>query len=174
VVAVQSAQELADACASRFETCDILLMAAAVADFRPTAPAAAKLKKDAGVPVLELEPTPDVLSGLAERRRAGQVLVGFAAEHGEGGHEYARGKLERKRLDAIVLNDIGQSGIGFDSVENEVTILTADGAVRAVARSEKALVAEAILDEVERLSAPARSEESGGDARAGTRSVARV
>ena len=99
-------------------------MAAAVADFRPASPAAHKLKKDRGTPTIELEPTDDVLSALAARRRAGQVLVGFAAEHGDGAVDYGRGKLERKRLDAVVVNDISTPGIGFDSADNEVTILS--------------------------------------------------
>ena len=102
-------------------------MAAAVADFRPAAPAATKLKKDRGAPQIELEPTEDVLSALAAGRRPGQVLVGFAAEHGEGAVAYGREKLERKGLDAIVVNDISRAGIGFDAADNEVTILTAAG-----------------------------------------------
>ena len=103
-------------------------MAAAVADFRPGAPAATKLKKDPRhPPTIELEPTEDVLSTLAAERRPGQVLVGFAAEHGDRAVDYGRGKLERKRLDAIVINDISQPGIGFDAADNEVTILIAGG-----------------------------------------------
>ena len=90
-------------------------MAAAVADFRPRAPADTKLKKDRGVPQLELEPTEDVLGTLAARRRDDQVLVGFAAEHGDDAVANARGKLERKRLDAVVVNDISKPGIGFDA-----------------------------------------------------------
>ena len=87
-------------------------MAAAVADFRPRDPADHKLKKTdpSHPPRLELEPTEDVLSGLSARRRPGQVLVGFAAEHGDGAIDYGRGKLERKGLDAIVVNDISRPG----------------------------------------------------------------
>jgi phosphopantothenoylcysteine decarboxylase/phosphopantothenate--cysteine ligase len=151
VVPVGTAAELGAACEARFDAADVLLMAAAVADFRPKDPAARKLKKDAGAPRLELEATEDVLSALAHRRRPGQVLVGFAAEHGEGAVEYGRGKLARKRLDAIVINDISQPGIGFDTAENEVTVVLADGAERPLARTSKESIAEGVLDEVEKL-----------------------
>ncbi|MBV9048793.1 MAG: bifunctional phosphopantothenoylcysteine decarboxylase/phosphopantothenate--cysteine ligase CoaBC, partial [Solirubrobacterales bacterium] len=122
VIAVGSAAELAHECAESFDRCDVVLMAAAVADFRPSAATSGKLKKDQGVPAIELEPTEDVLSALGARRRPDQLLVGFAAEHGDGALEYGRGKLERKRLDAVVVNDISASGIGFDARQNEVTI----------------------------------------------------
>jgi phosphopantothenoylcysteine decarboxylase/phosphopantothenate--cysteine ligase len=180
VLRVVTAAELLDVCEQRFDECDVLLMAAAVADFRPASPAAAKLKKDHGVPTLELEPTADVLSTLAGRRRAGQVLVGFAAEQGDGALDYARSKLERKRLDAVVLNDISVSGIGFDAVDNEVTILTSDGGERRVARARKEQVARAVLDEVERLRVTdpkerdGGPEERGGTPRADARSAAGV
>jgi phosphopantothenoylcysteine decarboxylase/phosphopantothenate--cysteine ligase len=171
VLPVGSAAELAQACEREFDACDVLLMAAAVADFRPASPVEHKLKKDRGTPTIELEPTDDVLSMLSARRRAGQVLVGFAAEHGEGAVDYGRGKLERKRLDAVVVNDVSTPGIGFDSSENEVTILTAGGGVRQVPRASKEGVARAVLDEIERL----RSEREGADgARADARSAARV
>lgn len=153
VVAVETAAQLAAATAERFDDTDVVLMAAAVADFRPRDPASHKLKKDEGPPRVELEPTEDVLSGLASRRRPGQVLVGFAAEHGEGAVDYARGKLERKRLDAIVVNDVSQPGIGFDSTENEVTILLAAGGERRLTRSSKESIADGVLDEVEKVSA---------------------
>jgi phosphopantothenoylcysteine decarboxylase / phosphopantothenate---cysteine ligase len=151
VVRVQSAAELGQACEQEFEHSDVLLMAAAVADFRPARPSATKLKKADGVPRIELEPTEDILGALAASRRPGQVIVGFAAEHGEGAHAYAAGKLQRKALDAIVLNDISREGIGFDSAENEVTILTADGSERHVPRLRKDLIARAVLDEVGNL-----------------------
>ncbi len=151
LVPVQTAGELMVACRQAFSGADLLLMAAAVADFRLSAPAATKLKKDQGVPRLELEPTDDVLAGLAAARRPDQLVVGFAAEHGAGAHANARGKLERKGLDAIVVNDISEPGIGFDAADNAVTILAADGAEREVARASKADVARAVLDEAERL-----------------------
>jgi len=161
LVKVRTAAELADACGQHFDRCDVLLMAAAVADFRPAAPVDTKLKKDAGAPTIELEPTVDVLSGLAARRRPGQVIVGFAAEHGDGALAYAREKLSRKRLDALVLNDISVDGIGFDAADNEVTILTAaaaGGGEHQVARTTKQEVARAVLDEVQRLREPKRTD----------------
>jgi len=154
VVPVETAAQLADACAEAFPSCDVLLMAAAVADFRPADPADTKIKKTAAdaPDAIALEPTPDVLSGLAAARRPDQTIVGFAAEHGEGALAYAREKLARKRLDAIVVNDISRADIGFDTVENEVTIVTPAGE-RPVARAPKAEVAAAILDAVAELRA---------------------
>jgi phosphopantothenoylcysteine decarboxylase/phosphopantothenate--cysteine ligase len=151
MVQVSTAAELAAACQREFDDCDVLLMAAAVADFRPRAAAENKLKKDRGVPELALEATEDVLSALSARRRTGQVLVGFAAEHGEGAVTYARGKLERKGLDAMVVNDISKPGIGFDTADNEVTIVLADGQIRTVPRARKDVVAARVLDEVVQL-----------------------
>ncbi len=151
VVAVGTASELEAAARDAFPAADVLLMAAAVADFRPASPKAEKIGKGGrdGLAV-DLEPTTDVLASLSEQRRAGQTLVGFAAEHGEGGLERARGKLERKGLDAVVLNDISDPEIGFDSERNEVTIITAAGEL-AVPRGSKAEVAAAILDQVHEL-----------------------
>ncbi len=172
VIAVGTAAELGDVSEERFDDCDVLLMAAAVADFRPAAPAEDKLKKDAGVPTIELEPTADVLSGLAARRRSGQVLVGFAAEHGHDAVTYGRGKLERKDLDVVVVNDISLSGVGFDAPENEVTVLFRDGGERLVSRTSKKQVAKVVLDEVERLRR--LLEEEGGTARASAHSATRI
>jgi phosphopantothenoylcysteine decarboxylase/phosphopantothenate--cysteine ligase len=152
-VDVETAAELAAACHERFGSCDVLLMSAAVADFRPGAPVAGKLKK-AGREGLELslEPTEDVLARLAAARRDGQTLVGFAAEHGEGAREHAREKRARKGLDLVVVNDISRADIGFDSEHNEVTIVGSDRET-AVPRAAKSAVAAAVLDEVERLRA---------------------
>jgi phosphopantothenoylcysteine decarboxylase/phosphopantothenate--cysteine ligase len=183
---VVTAAELQQACEEAFGTCDVLLMAAAVADFRPSSPAQGKIKRSGRARVqLELEPTRDVLSGLVARRRDGQTIVGFAAEHGEEAIALAREKLVKKGLDAVVVNDISRPDIGFDADHNEVTILTAAagrkllrrerGATattaaagasatleellgagdRHVGRAPKAEVAEAILDAVERLRADA-------------------
>jgi phosphopantothenoylcysteine decarboxylase/phosphopantothenate--cysteine ligase len=167
---VVTAAELAHACAQEFPRCDVLLMSAAVADFTPAAPANGKLKKAERERLeLVLEPTVDVLAGLAAQRRDGQTLVGFAAEHGAGAVELARGKLAAKHLDALVVNDISRADIGFDVDANEVTILTApDNGGRSgahasqageasaieelyVPRASKAHVAEAILDAVQGL-----------------------
>jgi phosphopantothenoylcysteine decarboxylase/phosphopantothenate--cysteine ligase len=152
-VDVTSAAELEAAARERFEEADVLLMAAAVADFRPRSPEESKIvKTERDGLTVELEPTGDILAALGELRRPDQTLVGFAAEHGEGAVERGRGKLERKRLDAVVVNDISRSDIGFDSEQNEVTIVTAGGE-HAVPRGPKTAVAAAILDEVERLRA---------------------
>jgi phosphopantothenoylcysteine decarboxylase/phosphopantothenate--cysteine ligase len=151
VVGVQTARELAQACERAFDACDILLMAAAVADFRPRHPAARKLKKDAGIPAIELEATEDVLSALSGRRRPEQVLIGFAAEHGDGAVRYGKDKLERKGLDAIVINDISEPGMGFEATENEVIVVTSDGAERRLARAGKADIADGVLETVQKL-----------------------
>ncbi len=149
VVDVETAAELQAACEARFADCDLLLMAAAVADFRPQQAAGHKLKKDQVGDALSvaMERTPDVLSGLAARRRAGQTLVGFAAETGEGAIAYGREKLERKGLDAVVVNDVAAPAAGFDVATNEVTIVTASGQ-RHLALAPKHDIAAGILDEV--------------------------
>jgi phosphopantothenoylcysteine decarboxylase/phosphopantothenate--cysteine ligase len=124
-------------------------MAAAVADFTPERPRAGKLKKaDVGERLeLRLARTPDVLSGLAAQRRPGQRIIGFAAEHGDHARAYGRAKLEDKGLDAIVVNDVGAPGVGFETPDNEVWIVTAEGE-RHVPRATKAAVAAAVLDAV--------------------------
>ncbi|MGN6166946.1 MAG: bifunctional phosphopantothenoylcysteine decarboxylase/phosphopantothenate--cysteine ligase CoaBC [Solirubrobacteraceae bacterium] len=161
LIKVETAAELARACEQVFEDCDVVLMAAAVADFRPTRPRLRKVKKgDPPSPPepLELSVTEDVISGLAGRRRPGQVLVAFAAEHGPEAIEEGLAKLKRKGVDAVVLNDISRPEIGFDTAENEVVILARDGGQRKVDRAGKEIVARAVLDEVERL----RDLERGG------------
>ena len=155
---VRTADELREACEREFEHCDVLLMAAAVADFAPE-PEAGKIKKQGRAELeLKLTPTQDVLGALASRRRPGQTLVGFAAEHGEQALEHGRGKLTGKGLDALVVNDISRADIGFDSEHNEVTILTTPNGVSAgarhVPRAGKEMVAAAILDTVEGLRRP--------------------
>jgi phosphopantothenoylcysteine decarboxylase / phosphopantothenate---cysteine ligase len=148
-VDVQTAEELAAAAEEHFETADLLLMAAAVADYRPETAHAGKLKKDAAGSELQLRlvRTTDVLATLSARRRPGQLLVGFAAEHGEGAVAYGRAKLTRKDLDAVIVNDVGAPGIGFDAAQNEVTIITQETETH-VPRASKAEVATAILDAV--------------------------
>jgi phosphopantothenoylcysteine decarboxylase / phosphopantothenate---cysteine ligase len=130
------------------EVADVVVMAAAIADYRPAEALAAKRPKDASAWTLELEPTTDVLSALGARRRAGQLLVGFAAETGEDGLGRARDKLANKGADLIVLNNVGRTDIGFDAVENEVTLVTAT-TERTIAKAPKDEIAAAILDEVE-------------------------
>jgi phosphopantothenoylcysteine decarboxylase/phosphopantothenate--cysteine ligase len=152
-VEAPSAAELATAAGSAFEGTDVLLMAAAVADFRPTEPSGGKfVREGSGGMDLELEPTEDVLAALSARRRPGQVLIGFAAEHGGDFIARARGKLERKGLDAIVVNDVSDPEIGFDSADNEVTVVERDSET-PVPRGSKRAVAEAVLDRVEALRA---------------------
>jgi phosphopantothenoylcysteine decarboxylase / phosphopantothenate---cysteine ligase len=153
-VDVSTAAELQAACTEEFGRCDVLVMAAAVVDFRPAEVHDGKLKKTGDETDLEvrLQRTPDILAGLASRKRPGQTLVGFAAEHGDGALEYGREKLARKGLDAIVVNDVGQAGIGFDAPDNEVTIITADGE-RHVPRAAKSEIARTLLSEVRRLRA---------------------
>ena len=151
VVPVASAADMEAAVVPRAAGLDVIVMAAAVADFRPADPAEHKIKKgEGGVPQLVLEPTHDFLVDLGEAKPEGQVLVGFAAETRDllAG---ARAKLERKRLDLIVANDVSADGVGFEHDTNEVTILRADGSERSVARTDKRDVARAVLDEVAAL-----------------------
>ena len=156
VLAVRTAGELKAAAEREFAAAEVLLMAAAVADFAPVA-TEGKIKKGGRERLeLVLEPTPDVLSALSAARRPGQTLVGFAAEHGADGLENARGKLVAKGLDAVVFNDISRAEIGFDAAENEVTILTSANGSAAVdaehvPQASKQEVARAILDAVEGL-----------------------
>jgi phosphopantothenoylcysteine decarboxylase/phosphopantothenate--cysteine ligase len=150
-VTVETTAELKAAVEERFPGADVLIMAAAPADFRPTEPADMKLLREEHESLtVDLQPTEDIVAAVAAGRRADQTVVGFAAEHGEGAVERGRAKLARKRLDAVVVNDISRADIGFDSSENEVTIVLADGD-REVGRRPKPEVAAAILDEVERF-----------------------
>ncbi|HEY1688342.1 MAG TPA: bifunctional phosphopantothenoylcysteine decarboxylase/phosphopantothenate--cysteine ligase CoaBC [Solirubrobacteraceae bacterium] len=151
-----SAAEMQAACEQEMPACDVLLMAAAVADFRPAKAVAGKIKKQEREHLaLELEPTADVLSGLAAMRSPAQTLIGFAAEHGQDAVGEARRKLAGKRVDAIVLNDVSRQDIGFDAKENEVTIVAADFEL-AVPKASKREIAEAILDAAQRLREQAR------------------
>jgi phosphopantothenoylcysteine decarboxylase / phosphopantothenate---cysteine ligase len=129
---------------------DVLLLAAAVADYRPAETLAGKRAKDERAWTLELQPTEDIAKTLGERKRDGQVLVAFGAEHGEEGLERKRAMLETKNADLVVFNDVGRSDIGFDSADNEVVLISRDRE-RAVPKAAKAAIAAAILDEVERL-----------------------
>jgi phosphopantothenoylcysteine decarboxylase/phosphopantothenate--cysteine ligase len=151
VVTVETAAELLAAAREAYADAHVLLMAAAVADFRPAEPLDDKISKTGRDRLaLELEPTDDVLETLARERRPGQTLVGFAAEHGGGAVERGRAKLRRKKLDAVVVNDISRAEIGFDATDNEVTVLTAAGD-RQVPLGSKHAVAAAILDVVKDL-----------------------
>jgi phosphopantothenoylcysteine decarboxylase / phosphopantothenate---cysteine ligase len=130
----------------------IVLMAAAVADFRPVAAAEGKIKKDQGVPQIVLEPTPDILAGLGAAKPAGQVLDGFAAETADLVAN-AQSKLRRKHLDLIVANDVSAPGVGFQHDTNAVTLLRADGEVRTVSLTDKRSIAKAVLDTVDQIRA---------------------
>ena len=150
-VPVETTAELEAAVRERFDDNDVLIMAAAPADFRPAQPVDAKISREGGDGLsIELQPTSDIVAAVAADRRPDQTVIGFAAEHGEGAVERGREKLARKGLDAVVVNDISRSDIGFDSTDNEVTIVLPEGE-REVGRRPKAEVAAAILDEVERL-----------------------
>jgi phosphopantothenoylcysteine decarboxylase / phosphopantothenate---cysteine ligase len=156
-VEVETAAELRAAALERFADCDVLVMAAAIADYRTAEAAPGKIDKERHEGLtLELVRTEDVLSELSGLRRPGQTLVGFAAEHGDRAIERARAKLERKGLDLVVLNDISRGDIGFDSLENEVTIVDR-AADRSVSRRSKGSVAAAILDRVQELRGRDRS-----------------
>ena len=143
---VETTAELAAAAREEFAAADVLLMAAAPADFRPAAPAGEKLARD-GELELRLEPTEDILAGLAAARREGQTVVGFAAEHGGDAVRRAREKLRRKGVDMIVLNDVSDPQIGFESERNAVTLIDPAGELE-VPPAAKRQVAEAILDRI--------------------------
>jgi phosphopantothenoylcysteine decarboxylase / phosphopantothenate---cysteine ligase len=129
---------------------DVIVMAAAVADYRPAAPLGEKRPKDGNAWAVELEPTVDVLAALGAARRPGQVLVGFAADGAEAGLERARAKRSAKGADLIVFNDVARPDIGFDVAENEVVVVS-DAGERRVDKAPKREIAAAVLDEVERL-----------------------
>jgi phosphopantothenoylcysteine decarboxylase / phosphopantothenate---cysteine ligase len=144
---VETAAEMEHAVGASAEGADVVVMAAAVADFRPKRSAGTKLSKEEGIPELVLEPTPDILAGLAARRAPGQVLVGFAAETHDA-VERGRRKLERKGVDLLVVNDVSAPGAGFDHDTNAVVILGADGSTTEIPLTSKDAVADAVLDRV--------------------------
>jgi phosphopantothenoylcysteine decarboxylase/phosphopantothenate--cysteine ligase len=149
-VTVETTAELDTAVRERFPHADVLIMAAAPADFRPAEPVEDKLRREGGPVALEFEATEDIVAGVTAGRRADQTVVGFAAEHGEGAVRRGRAKLSRKRLDVVVVNDISRGDIGFDSEQNEVTIVGRDGE-RHVERATKDDVAAQVLDFVQAL-----------------------
>ncbi|CAN5510543.1 bifunctional phosphopantothenoylcysteine decarboxylase/phosphopantothenate--cysteine ligase CoaBC [soil metagenome] len=147
VIRVESAADMQAAVVPRAPAMGVVVMAAAVADFRPASPAPDKLKKAAGPPTITLEPTHDFLVDLGRDKPAGQVLVGFAAETDDL-RVNARGKLERKGLDLIVGNDVSAPGTGFDHDTNQVVLVGADGIDQDVPLSDKSAVARAVIDAV--------------------------
>ena len=149
LVSAPSADDLAREVLARADA-DLVVMAAAVADYRPAEAVEGKRPKDGEPWTLSLQPTLDVLAVLGARRRNGQLLVGFAAETGDTGLERARGKLSNKGVDLVVYNDVSRDDVGFDAVDNEVVLVT-KGGERQVARAPKEEIAAEIFDEVERL-----------------------
>ena len=129
---------------------DVVVMAAAVADYRPSAPSPDKRPKGGATWSIDLEPTADVLAALGASRRPGQVLVGFAADSGNGGIKRAREKRLAKNADLFVFNDVSRPDIGFDASDNEVVVVSSNGE-RTIKKAPKTVVAAAVLDEVERL-----------------------
>ncbi|HEX2617075.1 MAG TPA: phosphopantothenoylcysteine decarboxylase, partial [Flavobacteriales bacterium] len=151
---VTSAAEMAAACKERFASADIAILSAAVADWRPAAPAEQKLKKGTSLPALELEGTEDILAWMGANKRAGQVLVGFALETNDG-HTHATGKLERKNLDLIVLNSLQDAGAGFGHDTNKVSLIGRDKKPLDLPLKSKAETARDILDRIGTLLAHA-------------------
>jgi phosphopantothenoylcysteine decarboxylase / phosphopantothenate---cysteine ligase len=147
VVRVESAADMATAMNEAATKADVIVMAAAVADFRPAESADQKIKKSGGAPQVILEPTVDIIAGLGAAKRADQILVGFAAET-QNLAEYARDKLKRKNLDLIVANDVSAPGVGFEHETNAVTIFDAAGGEQSIALQSKSAIANAVLDRV--------------------------
>mgnify|MGYP003320060726 FL=1 len=149
LVSVESASEMHEAVLERADA-DVIVMAAAVADFRPVDVSDSKIKKDGGPPELVLEATVDILSDLGSSKVPGQVVVGFAAETDEL-VAHASAKLERKNVDVIVANDVSAPEVGFAHETNEVTILEADGCLRHVSLRSKREIADEVLDTVAQI-----------------------
>ncbi len=149
LIPVMTASEMRAAVLEQARTAQVVIMAAAVSDFRPAEPAVGKIKKSEASLVLQLEPTEDILLSLG-RDKGGRILVGFAAETDDVLRN-AREKLERKNLDLVVANDIGMPGAGFGTLTNAVTLIDRSGATSEIPLTSKAAVAEAILDRVEEL-----------------------
>ena len=144
---VETAAQMQAAMQELAPLADVVVMAAAVADFRPVQPTTGKLKKDQGVPQIVLEPTPDILAALGAAKPEGQVLVGFAAETDDLVAN-AQSKLQRKRLDLIVANDVAAPGVGFQHDTNAVTLVRSDGVISTVELTDKRSIAAAVLDTV--------------------------
>ena len=155
IVSVETAQQMHDAVTKAAVSADVVIMAAAVADFRPVLSVEGKIKKNQGVPTITLEATPDILAQLGSIKPEHQVLVGFAAET-ENLVENARGKLERKNLDLIVANDVSAPGVGFAHETNAVTILSASGEMKSVPLANKRTIATAVLDSVVKVQSARR------------------
>jgi phosphopantothenoylcysteine decarboxylase/phosphopantothenate--cysteine ligase len=147
VISVETAQQMLDAASLHAPSSDVVVMTAAVADFRPVHAADGKIKKHNGIPEIALEATPDILASLGAAKPVGQTLVGFAAETDDV-LANAQGKLKRKNLDMIVANDVSAPGVGFGHDTNAVSILLADGQQIQVPLATKHTIASAVLDSV--------------------------
>jgi phosphopantothenoylcysteine decarboxylase/phosphopantothenate--cysteine ligase len=165
VIRVATAAEMEAAVLARAADADVVVMAAAVADFRPKAVAPEKIKKDEGLPEIVLEPTPDILAALGRAKRPGQTLVGFAAETTDVAAN-AAGKLRRKGLDLIVANDVSAPQAGFEHDTNHVVVLDADGVATDVPLMDKRGVARAVLDAVLARRGTTRHDDERGTRRA--------
>jgi phosphopantothenoylcysteine decarboxylase/phosphopantothenate--cysteine ligase len=147
VVPVETAAQMDEAVRAVASGADVIVMAAAVADFRPAHVADRKIKKQSGVPEIVLEPTADILAGLGARKRPGQTLVGFAAETDDL-RKNAASKLAAKGADIIVANDVSAPGVGFEHDTNQVTLLFPDGSSREVPLADKRAVARHVFNAV--------------------------
>jgi phosphopantothenoylcysteine decarboxylase/phosphopantothenate--cysteine ligase len=149
IVDTPTAQEMLDAALERLDA-DVVLMAAAVADYRPEEQRSDKRPKDGAPWQVTLEPTADILRELGSRRENGQVLIGFAADHGEHGLARAREKLVSKGVDLVVFNDVSRADVGFDVAENEVVLIGADGE-QHLEKAPKDRIAATIVEKAEEL-----------------------
>jgi phosphopantothenoylcysteine decarboxylase/phosphopantothenate--cysteine ligase len=150
VVDAPTAEDMAREALARAAAADLVIMTAAIADYRPAQARADKRAKDTSKWTVELEPTTDILAELGKRAGNGHVLVGFAADIGEQGLARAREKLATKKANLFVFNDVSRADIGFDATENEVVLLTRDGE-RRIGKAPKEQIAAAVLDEAGRL-----------------------
>jgi phosphopantothenoylcysteine synthetase/decarboxylase len=146
-VRVVSAQDMFDACAMRFGTCDVFIAVAAVADYRPAVRAATKTKKEDGLVTLELVPTVDILKTLAAAKRPGQVVVGFAAQTHDV-EMYAKRKLAEKNCDWMVANDVSAPGLGMEADDNAILLLSRDGGRLGFGPAPKQAVADYVLERI--------------------------
>ena len=164
---VRTTEELAQAVLRHLDEASLILMVAAVADFRPAQVQPRKIKRQDATPVLKLTPTQDILGEIVRRRRSEQIVVGFAAET-DNVLENAAAKLRKKRLDLIVANDVTQEGAGFEADTNIVTLLFPDGRALPLEKMSKLDVANRVLDEVVKIRQAARRDDAQNDARART------
>jgi phosphopantothenoylcysteine decarboxylase/phosphopantothenate--cysteine ligase len=150
MIGVRSTQQMLEAVMENWSNADVLIAAAAPADFRPVQPLTHKWKKSAGIPTLELESTPDILATAAANKQATQFVVGFAAETRDA-VQYGMNKLIKKGLDMIVVNDVTEPGAGFAGDTNHVLLLRRDGTQQDIPLASKRVVADSLLDEVMRM-----------------------